>query len=389
MSNANHPANPPRPAGRRSLRLLVWLLLLATVGPCAYLEAPREVARWYLAAAQVERAAGHKELADKQLSEAMRWIPDEPQMLLTRAAWQMENGDLESALATCNRVVELRPEDFNALFARSHVLDRLGKEAEALADWKTIDRLSQTRGLSLEELQWALRSIQADRDAGRKAEAYERLRLVIDWSPAEPTLLLARAEWRIQDGEYALALDDCNRAHNLEPEHAETLLLRSQVFQYLGRHSDAVADFKTLDQLSQTRKSINRVVVLNGLAYARALGNVELAEGLKGINEALRSAPKDPAMLDTRGFLLFKQGEYEASLREMEVATPLADSEFQQRYGPSSKPSPQRDTMARNVAVIYYHRSLVLEKLGRNDEAERDRSRARQLIGREPDETLF
>ncbi|MCI0356986.1 MAG: hypothetical protein L0211_00680 [Planctomycetaceae bacterium] len=359
------------------------------MGPCAYIEAPREVARWYLAAAQVEREDGRKELADKHLSRATQWMPNEPQILLTKANWQMEDGDLEAALATCDRVVELRPEDFNARFARSQVLDRLGKESEALADWKTIDRLSQTRGLSLAELEWALQSIQADRDAGRKAEAYERLGLVIDWSPAEPSLLLTRARWRILDEEYAAALEDCNRAHELEPENAETLYLRSQVFQHLGRHSDAIADLKTLDRLSQIRKSINRVQVLNGLAYARALGNVELAEGLKGVSEALRSLPDDPAILDTRGYLLYRQGEYEASLRDMDEATPRADDEFKRRYGPSSKPSPQRDLMARNVAVIYYHRSLVLQKLGRDDEAARDRSRARQLVGREPDETLF
>jgi hypothetical protein len=39
--------------------------------------------------------------------------------------------------------------------------------------------------------------------------------------------------------------------------------------------------------------------------------------------------------------------------------------------------------------VGHYHRSLVLQALGRKDEADKDWEIARQLIGREPDETLF
>jgi hypothetical protein len=47
------------------------------------------------------------------------------------------------------------------------------------------------------------------------------------------------------------------------------------------------------------------------------------------------------------------------------------------------------DEQTLGVAVVRYHRALVLEKLGRHAEAKYDRARAKQLIGREPDETLF
>ena len=38
---------------------------------------------------------------------------------------------------------------------------------------------------------------------------------------------------------------------------------------------------------------------------------------------------------------------------------------------------------------MHYHRALVLEKLGQSEKAKSDRERAKELIGREPDETLF
>jgi hypothetical protein len=50
---------------------------------------------------------------------------------------------------------------------------------------------------------------------------------------------------------------------------------------------------------------------------------------------------------------------------------------------------PPRDLARQGAAVLHYHRALVLEKLGRFAEAKLDRARAKRLIGREPDETLF
>jgi hypothetical protein len=43
----------------------------------------------------------------------------------------------------------------------------------------------------------------------------------------------------------------------------------------------------------------------------------------------------------------------------------------------------------RSAAVGHYHRALVLAALDRKQEADNDLAVARELIGREPDETLF
>ena len=274
MSNANHPSRPPAAARPRSLRLLVWLLLAATIGPCAYLEAPREVSRWYLAAAQVEREAGHKELADQQMSQAQRWSPDDPAILLTRAKWRME------------------------------------------------------------------------------------------------------------DGNHSAALEDCNAVDERIPQNAAVLSLRSEVLQHLGRHEEAVADCKSLDRMSVTSGIPSRVDALNGLAYTRAVGNLELDEALKGIEEALVMQPGDPMLLDTRGFILYRQGKHEASLTDMDPAVVGIEKLLKE-------PSINRRSLIKGIAVVRYHRALVLEKLGRYAEAKLDRARAKQLIGREPDETLF
>jgi tetratricopeptide (TPR) repeat protein len=388
------PSPPPRP-GRGLTRLMIVLLIAITVGPCVYVEAPREVARWYLAAAREEREAGRNDVAEKKLEQALKWTPDSADLLLERARWRLFDGDLKAALADCQRVAELRPDDFRMLFVRSFVLQQLGRHDEAQADWKAIDRLSRVRGVSREEWEIARLAIAEDRQAGRKEQAYERLGMLIGWTPGEAALLFQRAQWRKADRQYAAALDDYNAILKLQPDNPQMLVLRSEVLQHLGRHKEAIADWKALQKMSADGK-VDRTMVLNGLAYARAVGNVDVDAGLKQANEALEAEPGDAAILDTRGFLLYRQGKYDAALKDMNAAVKGMDKDYQQWLHAKSQRSPTDKLLVSepslpelNLAVGYYHRSLVLEKLEETEKAEADRLRAKKLIGREPDETLF
>jgi tetratricopeptide (TPR) repeat protein len=271
---APRPARPGAASAPRRIRLWVWLLVVAMIGPCAYVQAPREVGRWYLAAAQVQREAGHREVADRYMARAQSWASDVPGLMLMRAAWLREDGQYETALDVLN--------DLN-----------------------------------------------------------ERL-----------------------------------------PDNPAILVERSQVLQHLGRHEEAVADWKSLDRMSLTGGIPSRPMALNGLAYARAVGKLELDDGLKGVEEALTIEPGDPMILDTRGFILYHQGKYEASLADMTAAVVGVEKLF-------DRPPGEQRIDKQGVAVVRYHRALVLEKLGRFAEAKADRARAKMLIGREPDETLF
>jgi len=276
MSQPAVPDNSPRPSqpASRRIRVWVWLLVLALVGPCAFVQTPREVGRWYLAAAQVEREAGREQLADQYMSRAQDWAPDLPVILLTRAAWRRE------------------------------------------------------------------------------------------------------------DGQYQAALDDLNALVEQFPDNAEILSERTAVLQHLGRHAEAVSDYKKIDRMSLTGGIPPRAEALNNLAYIRAVGKLELDEALKGANEALHIEPSNPLYRDTRGFILYQQGKYEPALVDLTAAVQGVEDWL--KTPPRGYP-----IKAEHVAVVRYHRALVFEKLGRFADAKADRARAKLLIGREPDETLF
>ncbi len=61
-------------------------------------------------------------------------------------------------------------------------------------------------------------------------------------------------------------------------------------------------------------------VNLNLLAYMRSLAGVELEKARKDINEALKYSPNDPALRDTRAWVLFKLGELEQALEDADFA---------------------------------------------------------------------
>src|SRR5215468_3933930 len=108
--NQPQAAFPAAPGGAnqrlRGLRPLTWLLLFAIVGPCALTLAPGEIGRWYLAQALNLRDHGQKQAAYEKLATAVAWFPKNPELLLQRAEWRLEDGEREDAMADCDQMLE-------------------------------------------------------------------------------------------------------------------------------------------------------------------------------------------------------------------------------------------------------------------------------------------
>jgi tetratricopeptide (TPR) repeat protein len=260
------------------------------------------------------------------------------------------------------------------------------------------------------------------RENGQKEAANRELAVAMERFPNNPSLLLRRAEWQLADGNREGAIADADRmldaVRNSSAVHsAKWLNIHSLFLWKLGEFSRAVEDCKQLESLSERSGIPERATALNGLAYAQALANIDLDEALANVNQALELRPASEAMLDTRGFIYFRQGEYSLALKDLDEAVKVMDREAElARKMPSrflwppealkqrrqaeprtivelaplpSDNDAQIEYAARAAAVGHYHRSLVLSALGRNEDAEKDLEMVRKLIGREPDETLF
>jgi tetratricopeptide (TPR) repeat protein len=246
---------------------------------------------------------------------------------------------------------------------------------------------------------WHLAIASRHFEAGRRAEAQRSLAKAQSWDPDSLLLVLKQAQLHKASGEYEAALKEIDRALADLPDNVLLLEQRAELLQHLGRHDQAVEIWKSLNRVSQASGQPPREEALNGLAYAQAIANQEVEAGLESIERALQLSPGNSAMLDTRGFLLYRQEKYEAALRDIDAAVhgyqrmlDLAEEKLplEQRVMLYSElREPPLEFAKRNAAVIHYHRSLVLDKLGRYAEAKLERARVKRLIGREADETLF
>jgi hypothetical protein len=124
------------------------------------------------------------------------------------------------------------------------------------------------------------------------------------------------------------------------------------------------------------------------------LANVEIDEGLADIDEAMSLEGENYAMLDTRGFLYYRKGDFDRALQDLDNAVTFAEAAFESRPG-LSPPIPDRRLKkaadrqrAQPLAVIHYHRALIHDARNDAEKAELDRQRVRDL-GFEPNDSLF
>ena len=116
-------------------------------------------------------------------------------------------------------------------------------------------------------------------------------------------------------------------------------------------------------------------------------------------DEVAESTPKKKGVSEDNEDSMVSAGP-SSSEGDGEAAPATTDMDAAVKGVEAAPPSPVRqppsavDTSSLNpdkqgIAVVRYHRALVLKALGRENDAQNDLDRARQLIGREPDEKLF
>ena len=283
---------------------------------------------------------------------------------------------------------------------------------------------------------WKFASAIAARESGEKARGTQMLEELLKEQPEEERYLDEQYRWNLEDEKYDVALEFLQGqfagAKEGSDHYAKLLLNRSQLYLHLRRYHDAVVDCQELLRLSEKIGTPPRSMALNLLAYSRALAGEELDAALADADIAVAAARAELketegqlaiataakkkqsiddgerlanrrisflAVVDTRGVVNFKKQEFAAAQRDFDEAIVNLEQvrEFfraheklyttnTRLYKTYAKKQKDRD---QNDAVIYYHRSLNLKELGRDEDAARDWKRATELLGHEPNDDLF
>ena len=214
----------------------------------------------------------------------------------------------------------------------------------------------------------------------------------ISWHGQDPSMYLQRAEFKLRLKQWQSGLEDCDRARKLKPDDSEIGVLRSQFLQHLGRHRAATAEWRELLRDEFGGSPSARAFLLNNLAYVRAVGKLDLDEGLTDINEALSILGNRLPALDPAGVLYFGRACTEllrehddAAVEDLNEAAKRAEAIFhrtkRQVQSLASDPrgaaeyAEDLNALRPHLAGILKMRSELLVKMNRLDEAKRDGER--------------
>jgi len=135
-------------------------------------------------------------------------------------------------------------------------------------------------------------------------------------SPAHAVdALVAKAQLlaSVDENEKALKLFD--KARDIRPDNENTALNRAELLLSMGRLEDAIDSYA-----DAARRWPKSSLSLNAYGYTLADRTDRYREAEKLIRKALRYDPDNPAIIDSLGWILFKLGDYDEALAELERA---------------------------------------------------------------------
>ena len=150
--------------------------------------------------------------------------------------------DFEGAIASFDRVVDLKPDDREAWYNRGNALSELGRLEDAIASF---DRAIEIKPDSYDA--WNDRGISLH-DLGKYEEAIASFDRAIEIKPDDYDTWNDRAITLHSLGQYEEAVASFDRAVAIEPDYQEAWNNRGIVLSKLGRYEEAIASFdKTLE----------------------------------------------------------------------------------------------------------------------------------------------
>lgn len=299
--------------------------------------------------------------------EAVNLAPDSPAALELLGSAQLALGDSANALASYRKLVERQPD-------KAAPLAKL-----AYAQWVAKDAAGARRSLqaalqrepAFREAQLLLGRIEIE--AERFEAAYRIARRMQAQKPEQAAGFVLEGDTAFAQKDFPAALAAFERAHAIAPSGATlarqhrvlSALQRApegekRILSWLSSHADdAPARLLLAESLIKRReyaaaarhylvlheKTPDDLVVLNNLAWA--LHESKDTRALGYAAQALKLRPEDPAILDTYGWILARQGQPAQGLTHLRKAL----------------------SKAPDAAEIRYHVAAILYQTGEHDRA--------------------
>jgi tetratricopeptide (TPR) repeat protein len=246
-----------------------------------------------------------------------------PGALYTLGMLELQQDRLEVAEALFEQLLSTGAQSYDALYFLGVIAERRGDEAAALRYFSRVE--DGGRALPARQRVAAILAGQDGVEAG-----LEQLEDLASTQPElAPEIVAAQAGLLSSLGEDERALATLDAGVARFPDSLDLRLARVFLLERSRRIDDAIRELREL-----LGRRPGDAIVQNALGYTLADHGRSLGEARELIASALEQMPDSAAVLDSMGWVLFRQGLLEDSLRYLERASALgSDPELELHLG--------------------------------------------------------
>jgi tetratricopeptide (TPR) repeat protein len=236
--------------------------------------------------------------------------PDNPDMLYAVGILSLQVNDATEGEQHLKRFVEIGRGDLDpARFYLGQIADQAGRPEDAVRWYDLVAAGEHAVPAKVRAAQVLLRQNKLD-------EARERLAAArASGTPGDSRLVVAEAQLLRDAGRHADAFAFLAKMLEVQPDQPELLYETALAAEKLG-------------YVDVMERHLRRLIVLkpdsaqayNALGYSLADRNLRLDEAAQLIDKALSLTPDDPFILDSKGWVLFRQGKPAAALEALQKA---------------------------------------------------------------------
>jgi tetratricopeptide (TPR) repeat protein len=260
--------------------------------------------------AVAQDALGDTEKALYDYGRAIRVDPSAPPAFLSRGVLlATRKRAFERAIEDFNKVLVLEPNNVQALVRRGDTYSQLGETARALAD---LDRAISLAPQST--LAYFYRGLVHSR-MNMNVAALADYNAALERNPRNVEALTSRAAIHSLNSRMAFAIQDLDAAVAIAKENPHVYFNRGFAYFAQGQYQKAIDDYTTAISLDP-----DFALAYNNRALARAVINKDLPLALADCDMALKLAPGNLDVRDTRGFVYLKLGDPALALNEYNAA---------------------------------------------------------------------
>ena len=235
--------------------------------------------------------------------------PDNPDMFYAVGILSLQVSDTSEAEQHLRRFVELGRGDLDpARFYLGQIADQAGHPEDALRWYDQVVAGEHALPAKVRAAQVLLRQNKLD-------EARARLASARAGEAGDPRLLVAEAQLLRDAGRHAEAFAFLANALETQPDQPDILYETALAAEKLGYVDVLERHLRRLIALKP-----DSAQAYNALGYSLADRNLRLDEAAQLIDKALALTPDDPFILDSKGWLLFRQGKPAAALEALQRA---------------------------------------------------------------------